>query len=326
MKALVIGLGSMGKRRLRLLKEHFTDVETFGVDQKRERREFCRREWGIEVYNSLEDAFLKERFNCAFVCTSPLSHGGLIRKCLCHGLHVFSELNLVSDGYEENMKLAQQMDCTLFLSSTMLYRNEMRYLCQEMQKNTNPVSYTYHVGQYLPDWHPWESYHDFFIGESRTNGCREILAIELPWLIKAFGGIQSVYTVKRKLTGLHIDYKDCYMMILNHENGNIGMVMVDVVSREAVRSLKVIGEEVYYSWEGTPDSFIQKNMQRKELECIDLYDGLWENGKQNKTVLENPYKSEIEQFFSQIKGESTPVYGFKEDIRTLELIDEIESE
>ena len=35
------------------------------------------------------------------------------------------------------------------------------------------------LGQYLPDWHPWESYKSFFVSNKKTNGCRELFAIEL---------------------------------------------------------------------------------------------------------------------------------------------------
>ncbi len=50
-------------------------------------------------------------------------------------------------------------------------------------------SYTYHVGQYLPDWHPWEDIKDFFVNDKRTNGNREILVRELPWLTETFGEV-----------------------------------------------------------------------------------------------------------------------------------------
>lgn len=44
--------------------------------------------------------------------------------------------------------------------------------------------------------------------------------------------------------------------------------MVDVISREAVRSLKIIGEHTFLSWEGTPESFVFKNVQDKCMEKL----------------------------------------------------------
>ena len=39
MKLLVIGLGSMGKRRIRLLKEYDSSIEIIGIDKQAIRRD-----------------------------------------------------------------------------------------------------------------------------------------------------------------------------------------------------------------------------------------------------------------------------------------------
>ena len=324
MKVVIIGLGSMGKRRLRLLSQHF-DIESIsGIDSCDERRNYCNKEYGILVYSNLEEAVREETFDCAFVCTSPLSHNEVIRQCLEQGIHVFTEINLVVDGYEENMQMAKEKDLKLFLSSTMIYRNEMQYLYSEMRDMPSPVSYNYHVGQYLPDWHPWENYNDFFVGDKRTNGCREILAIELPWIIRVFGNVLDIKVMRTRLTKLRIDYEDCYIVTLLHENGNTGVFMVDVVSREAVRDLKVIGEDVFISWSGTPDSFMRKNIAKNNMETIDLYNNIQREGEYNKTIIENQYVNEMNQFFGELEEKISPVYSFEQDLETLNLIDKIE--
>ena len=41
MTIVVIGLGSMGKRRIRLVREMYPDVRICGVDAKEERRTEC---------------------------------------------------------------------------------------------------------------------------------------------------------------------------------------------------------------------------------------------------------------------------------------------
>ena len=117
MKVIVIGLGSMGKRRIRLLKER-KDVEIFGIDTQMERVKQVTEDLGVSCYNDLQEAIDKENPACAFVCTSPLSHAKLINLCLQNKLHVFTEINLVSDLYDENIKLAHDNNCVLFLSST----------------------------------------------------------------------------------------------------------------------------------------------------------------------------------------------------------------
>lgn len=67
------------------------------------------------------------------------------------------------------MAKAKEKGVLLFLSSTMLYRRETQYIKQQVAAFGKPVHYIYHIGQYLPDWHPWENYKNFFVGNARTR-------------------------------------------------------------------------------------------------------------------------------------------------------------
>lgn len=322
MTVIVIGLGSMGKRRIRLMKAMKLPVDIIGIDSKPDRCDTAKTEFDIECYSSLEEAENHKVIECAFICTSPLAHANLIRQCLEHGYHVFTEINLVSDQYDENIALAQEKGVTLFLSSTPIYRAEMRKITEVVQASDSNVSYIYHVGQYLPDWHPWEQFKDFFVGNSRTNGCREILAIELPWMVKAFGDIESVHVLSHKLTGLEIPYQDTYLVQLSHVNGNKGMFAVDVVCRKPVRKLEVYSEKLYIEWEGTPQTLKKHNLETHCMENIECGTYYNEPGY-SEFVNECAYMNEIKEFFEVVKGKK-PEYTMEMDAQILRTIDEIE--
>ena len=98
MNIAVIGLGSMGKRRVRLMKEMYPDYSIVGVDGREDRRQEAGTQFGITCYESLTQ--VKSTVECVIVCTSPLSHNAIIHDALSRGYHVFTELNLVSDGYD----------------------------------------------------------------------------------------------------------------------------------------------------------------------------------------------------------------------------------
>lgn len=325
MKILVIGLGSMGRRRIRLISKYFKGHILFGTDMNVDRCNAVSKEYSIKVWDSLDRAIEEEQFDCAFVCTSPLSHSKIIRKCLQNDMNIFTEINLVADGYEENLTLAKEKNLLLFLSSTMIYKKEMKFIASKINQEKK-YSYTYHVGQYLPDWHPWENYTDFFVGEKKTNGCREILAIELPWIIHVFGKIEKVQCVKSKITDLSIDYDDNYIMLITHENGTIGTICVDVVACEPIRSLKIVGNCFYLSWDGDEHSLFLKKDLKSNIEKIDLYDSVEREEGYNHTIMENEYINELEQFFGELANQRQSIYGFMDDMLTLSVIDEVESE
>lgn len=324
MKAAVIGLGSMGKRRIRLIKQIDDTIEIIGVDMSEARRKETEEKFNIQTVESIEA--LPEGVTAAFVSTSPLSHAAIINKCLKQNLSVFTELNLVSDGYEENTALARDRGLVLFLSSTWLYREEVRFIQKAVNGAKYKYNYTYHIGQYLPDWHPWESYKSFFIGDKRTNGCREIMALELPWLTKLFGRAKHFTVIADKMTSLDVDYPDNYLIQIEHDSGSKGTLAIDVVSRKAVRNLEVYSENLYISWDGSPKGLYQYDCESKENKNISLYDKVDKQAEYSATIIENAYTNEILAFFKQIKDGTEPIYGFADDKVVLDLIDRIEAE
>ncbi|MBP2636935.1 MAG: putative dehydrogenase [Firmicutes bacterium] len=322
MRVAVIGLGSMGKRRIRLIRKYDETIQIVGIDTKEERRVACTEEYGIETFGDLAEA---PQADCAFVCTSPLSHNKIITQCLTQGLHVFTELNLVADGYDTNIALARQQDLVLVLSSTFLYREEVKQIRHLARQANCMLNYTYHIGQYLPDWHPWENYKDFFVGNKQSNGCREIFAIELPWLTEVFGDIVGIDVVKSKMSSLDIDYADNYLVILQHASGCKGTLAVDVVARKAVRNLEVFGEQLYLRWDGSPTGLYVYDFAAKYDVNVKLYKEVEQLDNYAGFVVENAYADEIAAFFEAINTGKAPTYNFEQDKEILKIIDRIEA-
>jgi predicted dehydrogenase len=324
LNVVVFGLGSMGKRRIRLIRNLDENINIVGIDTNEERRAICKAEWSIPTYSKLDDLLKERKIDCAFICTSPLSHNEIINQCLKAGLHVFTELNLVSDGYEENITLARNKKLVLFLSSTFLYRDEIKHIKILTQQAKCMLNYTYHVGQYLPDWHPWEDYKNFFVRDKRTNGCRELFAIELPWLSVVFGEIIKVDVLKSKMSSLSIDYNDNYMVLIQHATGYKGILAVDIVSRKAVRNLEVFGERLYLTWDGSPNGLFVYDYDKKQNDNIQLYQDVDQLDNYSNLIVENAYLNEIISFFEAINTGKLPVYNFEKDKTILNIIDEIE--
>lgn len=325
MNVAVIGLGSMGKRRIRLIRKCDETIYIVGIDTNEERRAACEFEWGIKTYSSLEDIPYDKKNDRAFVCTSPLSHSIIINQCLKAGLHVFTELNLVADGYEENIALARNKNLLLFPSSTFLYRDEIKYIKGLTQEGNCMLNYTYHVGQYLPDWHPWEDYRDFFVSDRRSNGCRELFAIELPWLSDVFGEIVKVDVLKSKMSTLSVDYNDNYLVLIQHATGYKGTLAVDIVSRKAVRNLEIYGEQLYLTWDGSPNGLYVYDFNKKQERNVQLYQEVDQLDDYSNLIVENAYLNEIQSFFEAIAFGKIPEYNFKKDQTILNIIDKIEA-
>ena len=117
MKILIVGLGSMGKRRARLTKGIDSSIRIAGVDTAESRRVEATDLGLIDTaYPSIAEAVAAEAPDAALVCTAPLTHAAIISELLDNSLPVFTELNLVADGYEENMAKAKEKGVNLVLA------------------------------------------------------------------------------------------------------------------------------------------------------------------------------------------------------------------
>ena len=323
MELLIVGLGSMGKRRARLAKGMDASIRISGVDFAAERRAEAQG-LGITAYESIPQAVAAQKFDAALVCTAPLTHAGIISQLLDAGLPVFTELNLVSDGYQENLQKAREKGLPLFLSSTMLYRGETQYIKQQVEAFGGPVNYLYHIGQYLPDWHPWENYKNFFVGDKRTGGVREIFGIDLPWLLDTFGPVTDVWVQKDKISQLEIGYPDSVFVTLRHQNGTKGMLAVDVVSPKAVRNFECFGEGLHLFWEGNPKALYRFDAQAGDKVPVDTYASFEHDARYSDNIVENAYVDELANFFGVLNGTQEPRYSFEKDLETIALIERIE--
>jgi len=322
----VVGLGSMGKRRIRLINEFLndTDYTLVGIDSNIARCEEFREEFSNNTYATLLEARDAEGgLDCVFVSTSPLSHYPIIKEALILGADVFTEINLVPDGYDELISLARELNKVLFLSSTHLYNPEVKEIIKQTSDKRN-LTYNFHIGQYLPDWHPWESYKNFFVANSRTNACREIYAINLPWIQKAFGKITDVLVEKKKSTSLDLDYPDTYIVTLRHENNNSGVFIMDVVCRRAINHFEVFNEDLYLTWEGKANSLQKYNFETKEMENLSHVENINQDSRYASFVVENNYANEIRAFFECVEIRKNECYNFENDKITLDWIDIIE--
>lgn len=324
MRIMVIGLGSMGKRRINLLKQLYPDVQITGIDVNEQRRDQIKLQFAIDTSDNIVECCNHYKYDAAFICTSPISHAIIIDICLEYHLNIFTEINVIADDYDKLIEKARERGCILFLSSTMLYRKEIQYINNKVKDHQKPINYIYHVGQYLPDWHPWEHFKDFFVSNKRTNGCRELFAIELPWIINTFGDITSMTVQKGKMSKLDIDYNDNYIVTLVHETGHKGVLVLDVVSRNPVRRIEIIGEEIHVVWEGTPQTLTEYDIHEKEVNRVTTYEEIDKNDNYSANIIENAYADEIKHFIDVLQKGVPLIYTFEQDKEILKIIDAIE--
>ena len=325
LKFLIVGLGSMGKRRIRNLIFN-GEKNIIGYDISSERNEEARQKYGIKVINNFNEVSDKD-FNAMIISTSPDAHGDYIRFALRHKKHFFVEHPTSDDGYEDifsakggpasggkNSSIVMAPSCTLRFYAPI----KMMKKILESGRIGKVLAFQYHMGQYLPDWHPWEDYRQVYFSKKETGACREMVAFELIWLNWLLGSeVKDIAGSISKVSDLDMDADDIVLAQLKYNNGIIGNILIDVISRKPYRTLRVLGSEGVLDWERFDSTIKVYDVNSKTTEVIPVPKGNPEKGYINE---EEMYNDEIKAFLDAIYGKAEYPFSFEENLLNLKAL------
>ena len=323
MKFLVVGLGSMGKRRIRCLK--VLDQENIiGVDIRKDRRDEATRLFNIKTLESLEKAYINCKPDAVLVCNNPVQHAADIKEAISYDCHVFSEISIIPDGMDEIISASSKKKLVVAASSTLRFKEPIKKLKSMLQEECigKVYAYDYHVGQYLRDWHPWEDIRDFFVSNPRTSGCKELLAIQIPCLNWLFGEIDLARSEKSTLGNLGMEIEDYYHVSVQHKTNVRGSFVVDVLACPRINSMKIFGNKGTIVWDGA-HTIRHWTTPNQGWEQIEIQGEITRAEGYNEFIYEEPYIRELEDFIDAIRTNKKPAYDFSEDIKVATLISEI---
>lgn len=273
MRFLVVGLGSMGKRRVRNLQA-IGGHDIAGFDLRSDRRAEAADKYGIQTFDDYQQAVAEFKPQALVVSTPPDLHMKYATDGFERGLHSFVEAS-VNDAKSILALAEKSQDSGIVIapSCTMRYFAGPKKVKELIRQDAigTVLNYNYHTGQYLPDWHPWEDIKDFYVSKRETGGCREIVAFELTWLDDLFGNSQALAGVNTKVSDLDVDIDDIYHSLVKHEKGALGNITIEVLSRpEATRELRVLGSEGLLIFSGEKKEVRYKTAGVEDWTVFDL--------------------------------------------------------
>ena len=322
MKILVVGLGSMGKRRIRnLLKLGFKDI--IGFDVTSTRRTETKKNSPILIVSSIKDA-LKQKPDVMIISTPPDKHLNYVQIAIKNNIDFFTEVNLISDHVKKIIQQTQKKSIISSPSFTMHFHPVIKELKKLLQKDTigKIMIIQHHSGQYLPNWHPWEDYRKFFVAKKITGGAREMIPVELVWLTYLFNDVKSVMANVEKISDLDVKIDDVYQILMKFKNNISCTLTVDVISIPSFRETKIIGEKGTILCDFNNGDL--KICKGKKMKKISLKLGNIAKGYGGSTPPETLYEEEIETFFNSVKNRKKYTYSFDEELKILQILDAIE--
>ena len=294
MKIIVVGAGSMGKRRIRtLIKLGYRSEQIYVLDEKKDRLKEVKNLFKVQTVSTFNEIskFTKEDF--CIISTPPNVHKKYIDLCIENKISSFVEATIQTKlDLEDTLSKSKKQNVSVIYSNTMMFNEWVRVLTSLVNKKIigDLKFFNYHVGQYLPDWHPWEDVNDFYVSKKETGACRELIPFEIAWLQNLFGDCKVRYGIKRRTGNLDLEIEDLYTTLLEFNSSLVGNLTVELISRPtATRKFILIGTKGKIEYDQDRGLITYSNLDIKKK--IDLDKG---------TVLkdyinpEEPYLNELE--------------------------------
>lgn len=313
MKFLIIGCGSIGTRHLKNLKS----ISAGDIIACRTRKKNIRKlenKYHIKTYTNLTEAL--DQNSDAVLVTNPTSlHIQSALAAAKHGCHLFIEkpISDTLNGIDELVDIVHKKNLVVLIGCNLRFHPCLQFIKKLLNEERvgKIISARVQMGQYLPDWHPWEDYRTMYSAHQSLGGGIILDAIhELDYISWLLGDVTQVFSFSDKLSNLDIDTEDVAEILLRFESGAIAEVHLDYVQRYPSRSCEIIGEEGSIVWnlnEGTVKVYTAGKKEWKLFEQPKGYD-------MNQT-----YIDEMAHFINCIEGKEETLIDITDGLEVLKI-------
>jgi predicted dehydrogenase len=255
MKLLIIGLGSIGKRHVRVLKGLCNPEFLYYPSTPIPRADQFILENEITVYPDLQ-ACLNQDPSAAIISNPTSEHISVAAELIKYQIPFLIE-KPVSNNTERLASLTAQIEesnLPVLVGFQLRHHTLFQTLLNKVQSGIigQPLSLVGYVGQYLPEWRPGVDYRKTSSASQTTGGgvlwdlCHEIdLAITI------MGPVHSVTCALKKISDLEIDTDDSADIILHHHDNCCSNIHLNYLDRKYSWYTRVIGSEGTILWDYT---------------------------------------------------------------------------
>lgn len=309
---LVIGCGSMGRRRIRHLGE-MTQGEVWGWDIRPDRRAEVERLFGISTFTRREDLDGQD-FTAAFISVPPSVHEQYIDWAIARRLPFMVE-QPVTDRLE---RVAAIREAVVANGQTVHVSNNHRHSARiklikaliDSGELGRPLTGIVEIGEWLPDWHSYEPYTDYYPSKRSMGGGLDAVC-DLDWLRHLFGEVREAKAMGTIKSDLEIDTFDVAQFLMDFESGPQVVLHTDMLQRPYTAALKLVfakGTIMHRMPEPTLKVFRWDEQKWSEIpleEDIGRFPSM--QGKEGFNFVEPMYFHDTAYFLDRLaKGDASP--------------------
>ena len=316
-RILIVGLGSIGTRHLRIARELHPDAD---IRVLRQQECVSIPEYADGCFATIEQAvaFLPQ---IAVIANPAPFHISVAQQLAEAGVHLLIEKPLSSsvDGVRQLIEACHRQGTALltgynlrFLPSLQRFRN---FLLDNVIGKV--LSVRCEIGQYLPSWRPEIDYRQSVSARRELGGGVLLeLSHEFDYLRWIFGEVEWVNATLSRQSILEIDVEDTASLILGFEPADdgfklIGTVNLDFIRHDTTRSCTAIGENGTLRWNGITGA-------------VELYEAganEWRELFNHAHQRDESYLAEWQNFIDCVKEHKMPMVTGEDGLKVLQIIE-----
>lgn len=236
MKALFIGLGSIGQRHLNNFKNIIGAKAEILVYRETDRNVLIKNgigtpcvslqhHYGFNQIRSLDDG-LKEKPDIIFVTNPSSKHLEVALKAAQHGCNLFIEkpLSHTLHGVDLLSQIVNSQDLIVTTGYQTRFHPCYKFVAQILSEKEygDVVSASFEWGTYLPNHHPYEDYRRGYAAK-RSMGGGVVLGLshEIDMICSFWGQPEELFAVGGKLSSLEMDAEDTVSVLMGFKRDTI---------------------------------------------------------------------------------------------------------
>lgn len=235
LKILICGLGSIGKRHAKLLKEHF-DHQLFAL---RTHRGQAINDLGIPELQSWEEAD-RQSFDAAFITNPTFLHISTALECAKRKMNLFIEkpIDCKREGLAALLKQVEEKNLTSYVAYPLRFHPVLQTL-KERLKGQKILHSRMICASFMPHWRSRQNDRQNYSSYSEQGGGVVLdLSHEIDSTAYLFGEIKKIDGCFARVSDLTIDSEDTADLVIFQAEG-VTHLHLDYFSHNPQRIIEV---------------------------------------------------------------------------------------
>ncbi len=215
MKIIFFGLGSIGGRYARLIKENFNH-ELYAYHHKKNPK---KNNLGIKELSGLKE-ISKIKPDAAFITNPTYKHIESATFCAEKGINLFIEkpLSHSKKGIGNLLKIIRKNSVNAYIAYCLRFHPAIIWLKKHLEKN-KPLHLTVNASSYLPNWRKNTDHLEHYSAfRSKGGGVILELSHEIDYMCYLLGGIKDFKVNAKKIGNVTVDSEDFADILLEFKN------------------------------------------------------------------------------------------------------------